>query len=746
MNGFFIFLIVFLSLLQTSQIFSETCKNSLIQKMKQEINYQPEETIENCLMAELDGLTPREGVLYLSRPEGKDVKNFSVLVFSLKKNKIRLMQRLETHSEYLLPGYIRIVDLDQNQREEIVIIGNTDGTRSREIFIFEWANGHLNDRVYGESPGIAYFFSQPGNQKMQIIAVQPDYQVVTLVRKGIYYYSQKQQPSHLSSHLSNIFANHRPDRPYPDLDFAIKALKDKTRFDPSILPKIKNSFQQAKAKNRASYLKMSGLVASPQAKKLLKNSLFDTSQPPFIRAAAFEGLFLHSSQQPPPKSYFRQYLQSGGSEPDFLQPAIQTMIRHTDAQKTASILLNYFQSSASLENKKIVLYRGIAPIRRHLSHYLLQTAVQPGDRTLRTIAAFHLELTRPKKTSYSAQLLKHGLESDLPAVRDATTLFVGRLKDTQYIPQLMKNLQNTDSAISRRKTILALDQLQAYRYAKLYYSILKKTSDRRLRLALHKILAQTDHQKILLYSLKNVRTSREAQFYYLRARQEKTARMDLVFRYLIQKRSSEKLRRKCILALGFFTTNKNKQFLQNLLLKKLSDPLKIAAIQALDHSKGQIALSYWQKILNQKPSPELATEIKTILARSGNRQAISYLLSDLHKNSTLQALTAARPTRQTILTLQQEQEKIQQALQKNPDCFDCNYRKYLVARALFALDPQNLGQTAVKNQFKSNQYLTELVYFIASQKSQPVSFLRKFRNHPDRSVRVAISHALANRN
>ncbi|MCB1156423.1 MAG: hypothetical protein KDK45_02885, partial [Leptospiraceae bacterium] len=201
------------------------CSEAIQKKIQTTFSLSEKQSLKACYQAELTGKAPKEAIYYIESKEGTGVRNIEIAVFTLLTKQPELLIRRQTHSESFSPGYLQIQDLDRDGKDEILVIGDTEGVSNRNLMIFEWANGQLNDRVYGEDCGISYFFLDTNGDKKS--------EVVALTGKDIFYLKKDISGFYIKSEyqityvelFKKILINSQFRRPSYDAPFFEKEFK-----------------------------------------------------------------------------------------------------------------------------------------------------------------------------------------------------------------------------------------------------------------------------------------------------------------------------------------------------------------------------------------------------------------------------------------------------------------------------------------------------------------------------------------
>ncbi|MEM7183768.1 MAG: HEAT repeat domain-containing protein [Spirochaetota bacterium] len=732
--------------------FAKPCSQNLLRKLQKKIDLERNDKIQTCQLAELDGKAPREAVMYLARKEGKEVLDFEVLVFSLKQKKIRLMQQLETHSEFLAPGYLEILDLDANGRDEIIVVGDTDGLQLRELLVLQWANGHLTDKVYAEDPGISYLFIDvDGNSRKEIVALSAD-NSLQVWRKGEagYYRRSKGQVPALKPLLQKAIANNHFPRFYPDLIFFRNAFlksRQSAYQSKSYHEMLQQKYQNSdNSKEKIAILQALGLSGHPQTGKFLQKITYNLKYSATIRGAAFEAWLLHlGSQQNKALTYLRKYIENGGSESAFLQTAFLAVKKLSQAEKVAAMLVKIFEKpSYPLAKKKLILYRSCAPIREELSNYLLKLAVEGEDETLQRIAAIHLESVNSRKRKLSEKYLQKAIQSKLPAVQEAAASLIGRAGKKNYRSQVKSLYTQNKNTLGRRKILNALYRLKAFSYSTFYQQALQSTKDKKTRLALHRLLANSKNSDTIVTSIAMVRSARELSRYDKIIQKRNLKFLQPLLDLAENKRLGNKVRSKSLQLLQYYKHPKLQVSLEKLLSETSSSEILVAVLETLAIFPSPRTAELLQKTFTNSPRSEVRNAAILSLGKIRIPKATNYLLKILQKQnnkSTIKALslTRSRKAREALQKQLSRQEKI---LEQQSDCTDCAFQIYLLSQAIFQLN-KKAGLLAIEKQLKRSENAEELIHFLGnSGEKRAKSLLLRMANHPSRPIREATRTAL----
>jgi hypothetical protein len=134
------------------------------------------ETVDMQL-AELDGVVPLEGVVQVEECTNEEYRKYYVVAYSLQDpENPRLIDCVNTHDERLMNGYLKIADLDGDGKDEVIVIGDTDGEGSpSEFHVFALNHTSLEDIAQGPACAAAYFLVDSDlNGGMRIIGIRVD--------------------------------------------------------------------------------------------------------------------------------------------------------------------------------------------------------------------------------------------------------------------------------------------------------------------------------------------------------------------------------------------------------------------------------------------------------------------------------------------------------------------------------------------------------------------------------------------
>jgi len=129
----------------------------------------------DCVLAELNGIAPKEAVVHVRNYVGEGCFDSYVSVYSMENPwNPRMMAFHPAGGGYLDGGYLSIVDVENDGIDEIAIGGDGDGEMlPRSLEVLNLVDGALVNRTPGLDCGTAYYFCDFDRDNMkEIVALR----------------------------------------------------------------------------------------------------------------------------------------------------------------------------------------------------------------------------------------------------------------------------------------------------------------------------------------------------------------------------------------------------------------------------------------------------------------------------------------------------------------------------------------------------------------------------------------------
>jgi len=124
--------------------------------------------------AQLDGKGAREVIVRVDELAAPDLLRLHYYAYDISNSRDpKLLGGPLSIDEARDPGFMRIVDLDGDRRQELLLVGDTDGTSISELRVYTWRAG-FQDTVWGEDEGAGYVtFDYDRDGVQEILALSP---------------------------------------------------------------------------------------------------------------------------------------------------------------------------------------------------------------------------------------------------------------------------------------------------------------------------------------------------------------------------------------------------------------------------------------------------------------------------------------------------------------------------------------------------------------------------------------------
>lgn len=753
-------LLHFLIFLFAVQIYanSHQCTNQISKQISEQVKLEDNEIISGCYLAELNGKAPKEAVLYVQKYEGEGVLSYDVLVFSLKSNPPEMLIRKETHGEYLSKGYLSITDMDKDGKNEIFIVGDTDGYKPSDIVVYEWANGHLSDKIYSEDTGTSYFnYDIDNDSEEEIISLSFSTEneqngVIILKKDNSGYYTKQKKQNFSSEQLVKFFLHiiknnlsQRVEIDYPIFTYHLRKIDDyRINFDE--LQTLFQSKYRSAQKNQKYFIELMGLKGNSQAPAFLKSIIEKTSKWELKLAAIQSLLYIDSSYIDFVNQGIKQFISQTPIKPEEMKNLIQIVNTVSD-EKVSDYFLDMIENKSDVNSKIELIASFLFPINQKLTDHLVKLLLTDSSIEIKRTSAKNLSELKNKQLTINTKDILAGLKINDSELSSYLAILISKLDRKELIDELILQLDQTKNATDKSRLIKSLYELNSNKGLDKIVQLLKEENEKELRNISHLFLSiQGIENSIKGLSL--VQSTSELDIYSKFISENLNETVLSTLTNIIQTTKKSSLKRRCIEHLKHFQYVEVKELLKNLIETDDSEKVKIATIHVIGSFKNNDFEATLLNLLDSKSSPSIRNEIISAFGEVGGTKIEEMLIqmieSDYNEN-IVHALSKRKKSNIATLfktLIQKEEEKLVQY----GECLECETKIYHLSKGLFEINSES-GLEQIKKQLKRNNYTPELIRFLAnSGQKQVIESIKVYAYHSNRDVRIEVANALKKSN
>ncbi len=615
-------------------------KNIVIQTLKNHAFFKDNEgdKISDVFYAQLDSTPEKEAVVQFSHDIGEGYRDYfiTVLNYNSVTKQTKFIYGMNTHLEFINSGTVWIQDVDNNQKDEIIVIGDTEGITPRNIFIYQWQKDTLLDMMWGLDPGVDYALTDLNqDNKYELIALsqetdtkQVNFSILEL-NEGVF------KPAFiLSDHYIKTFEyvikNHLKHTTPNFLELITLCLKQK-KLIPTLSEQLHNELVQIYQESNNPETKIACLKAmewenNTFAVPFLTNIIKDNTH--VIRTETLKVLqtickhnqdsllILQLQQEFNPQNY--------KADVDF---ACQIVAHLQDTASIKFIHKQVTQDSLPLQKRRVLLLA----ITKHLYNYfdttLLRLAQTHPDKAVQRLAGTNL--LKPDKTPKNIQILDVVplLQHEDPDVRASIQGGLGYFKNIGVVPYLLESLNKEQSAWNIRQILFSLYQLKHYDAYDKYITLIKGQNNLDIRRQVHALMSIHPNPDVVKWGLQEVAHAEELTLYDSLIVKQRIPGADEYLLKYAKDTTDAGLRRTAIQRLKYYSSDAIKDFARQTYTKDTVFVVKKAFLEMFAEWKDTTVVS----VLLQwfRKDKKVRNEIAFTFAKLGTNTTKQILLDSL---------------------------------------------------------------------------------------------------------------------
>ena len=506
--------------------------------------------LESWSRAELDGSPPAELVIRVIIAGGEGTYEQHTAAYSVAADGSTrpLAPTLETGG-YRDPGYLEVVDLDGDGRDELMIVGDNSADSSSTLSLFVYQadaafDQRLEDINHEEAPGVSYLpWDVTGDGQLEILALDRDWSsseqppsVRTLaLRDGRYRFVEREQPveSYLGALTAHVTTETDVRRPWILLPLILDLLRLHD-VRPGDCAEVANHILEHRLDNDASiaaepWLRMVALLAPEAFLALARASLVEECELLRHLGRGCYDLAVHGT--PEQREVLLELLDSalaaerGIDLIGSIQAGVATRQDQRAAQRLRSAMADEGRSTAW----RAELLSRFGAQDPSCADLVLSILAGEADRNLTRAAALVLAsssgFSRPRIEEWRAALpvarLRPLLDHEDEQVRRRVLSHLVDRDEPQIVEIFLNVLSNSNDWEERRIAFRGLRRFSECSHRSLYLRELRRSTDSNERRELHQRLVCSSPEAELVIGLDEVRSRRELTPYLSRLSRER---------------------------------------------------------------------------------------------------------------------------------------------------------------------------------------------------------------------------------
>jgi len=652
--------------------YAQPAQNIFIQALKNHAFFKDNEgdKISDVFYAQLDSTPEKEAVIQFSHDIGEGYRDYFITLFSYNTTtkQAKFIYGMNTHLEFINSGTVWIQDVDFNQKDEIIVIGDTEGITPRNIFIYQWQKDTLLDLMWGTDPGVEYALTDLNqDNKYELIALsqetdtkQVNFTILEL-NEGVF------KPSlilsdHYIKTFEYIIKNHLKHTTPSFLDLITLCLKQK-----KLAPKLSESFhneltqiyqESTNPETKIACLKAMEWENNTFAVPFLTNIIKDNTH--VIRTETLKVLqtvaghsqdsllLMQLKQEFNPQNY--------KADVDF---ACQIVAYLQDTSSIKFIHKQLIQDSLNLQKRRVLLLA----ITKHLYTYfdstLLRLAQHHPDKAVQRLAGTNL--LKPDKTPKNIQILDVVplLQHEDADIRASVQGGLGYFKNIGVVPYLIESLDKEQLAWNIRQILFSLYQLKHYDAYDRYIALVKKQTNLDIRRQVHALMSIHPNPEVVKWGLQEVAYTEELTLYDSLITKQRIPGADEYLLKYAKDTTDAGLRRTAIQRLKYYSTDKVKEFARQTYTKDTVFVVKKAFLEMFAEWKDTTVVT--TLIQWFKRDKKVRNEVAIALAKLGTNTAKQLLIDSLSADDNTYIFRALPPLKNDV----QVQDRVFQYLQQS---------------------------------------------------------------------------------
>jgi len=748
----------------------------LVTKGSGELSQFQSAGVSDFHLAELDGKPPQEAIVYVYFYIGEGINAYYLAIYSLHNlNEPNLIICKYTHDEYMDSGYIEVVDLDDDGREEIIVVGDTDGIAPTDLFLYAWKDGNLKDMVWGLNCGVGYLhLDVDGDKKQEIMAVYVDVekgsqsiQAKILKRDEAGYYRETQSNWSLGNLLVRVFedvvSTGRVHRPYIDLALLVRGIRESGQSPKGLIalqPKLEALYQQCYDLPDTGALGAivnamawpGNTIAVPFLKQLLTSEKHEKN----ARGAAAQALVIIGGKEA--AEYLLTVLEhqltlpTGDFDVDFVSLLVRAMLAVGDKRGLDLAIAKAKDPTAAPKARRGIVSWVLN--KTEAESTLLDMALTSSDAEIRRRAATNLEHFPLDKSQLKLEELIAALASSDANVRASIALCLGSLGEREAVAALLKALQKEKERWPRRQMVIALGYLKPEGVSLIYRERLKVEKDNEIRNLLLSAMEKAGYEmseEEVIRGLTTATNAGELKKYIERAgKQQLIAAVPHIIS-LAQKGRGSFVRETAVQTLANFDIPEAKKVLRELLVADSNRTVRYHAANSLGKLKDMGAEDIFVKALKEEPDAGVRSNAAMALGHLGTEKAVKALVANLRwefLNSSywayVQALVSTDAP-ESAEALANEMSRLEGMIFTGKEKTLKPYVLLGLADGLWKMgDSRGLKAMSrwIKPDYPEEFRVSVIEHLGRTGAAEAISVIREYANDESRQVRVAVIIAL----
>ncbi|MCS7028574.1 MAG: HEAT repeat domain-containing protein [Bacteroidia bacterium] len=740
--------------------YTQPATNIFVQTLKNHEFFKNNEgdKLSDVFFAQLDSTPEKEAVIQFSHDIGEGYRDYylTVLNYNNTTKQAQFVYGMNTHIEFLNTGTVWIQDIDDNQRDEIIVIGDTEGITPRNIFVYKWAKDTLLDMMWGLDPGVEYALTDLNqDKKYEIAALSP----LESDTKQIHFtFLELNQGAFKPSLILNeyylktfeyVIYNHLRHTTPNFLDLITQILKQK-----KLIPTLSDSLhthlvtiykESTNPETKIACLKAMEWENNTYAIPFLSDLIKDNTHNIRTEALKVFQTVAHHQQDSLLILQLKKEFDPKNPKAD-LDFACQISAYLQDTFSIRFIHKQLVNDSLPLQKRRTL----VLAITKHLYSYfdstLLRLAQSHPDKAVQRLAGTNL--LKPDKVPKNIQILDiiPLLQHNDPDVRAAVQGSLGYFKNIGVVPYLMESLNKEVTAWNVRQILFSLYQLKHYEPYDRYISMLKEQNNLDIRRQLHALISIHPNPEVAKWGLQEVAHAEELTLYdSLLVRQKISGADEYLLRYA-KDTTDAGLRRAAIQRLKYYPTEAVKVFAYQTYTKDTVFVVKKAFLEMLAAWKDTIVVPTLLQWFRRER--KIRTEIAITLGKLGTPSAKQVLLDSLWAEDNSYIFKALAPLKNDIQVQDRVFQYLQQAIytiQHDSTGFKALKWETNVCNALiFLIQQQDERLSNIIQMMLQIPALQVGTLQALGTDRKYLHIIQQYVNHPKRAIRVAAIEAIEN--
>lgn len=546
-------------------IFIEALKNDAFFKNNEG------DKISDVFYAQLDSTPEKEAVIQFSHDIGEGYKDcfITILGYHTDTKKAYFKYGMNTHLEFINSGVVWVQDVDNNQKDEIIVIGDTEGITPRNIFIYQWGKDTLLDKMWGLDPGVEYALTDLNQDHIyELIAVSQETDTKQIQFNFLELKDSVFKPSLVLSEqylktFEYVIQNHLNHTTPNFLDLITTCLKQKN-LTPTLSENLHQQLVQIYQESTNPETKIACLKAmewpnNTFAIPFLTNIIKDNTHVIRIESLKVLQTVAGHSQDSLLIAQLKQEFdpQNPKSDIDF---ACQIAAYVQDTFSIKFIHRQITQDSLAIQKRRVLLLA----ITKHLYAYfdttLLRLAKHHPDKAVQRLAGTNL--LKPDKNLKNIKILDVVplLQHEDPDIRASIQGGLGYFKNVGAVPYLIESLDKESLPWNIRQILFSLYQLKHYEAYDKYITLLKNQNNLDIRRQIHALLSIHPNPEVAKWGLQEIVHAEELTLYDSLIVHRKISNADEYLLKYAQDTTDSGLRRTAIERLKYYSSDTVKKF------------------------------------------------------------------------------------------------------------------------------------------------------------------------------------------